>query len=598
MLRSKRGIVLVIALMFCAILLIMLTAALGASRGGLFSSQGHQARVGALYVAEAAVAHALAELDGDPDWKTGFSNVTMDGGRGSYTISFHPTGTGTVAANESVNNLTGATILNGPRGNNTVAPGTADLVIEARMGLVTRRIEVLLARGVSPEIDAPLLASRKIALRGDLSVDGITSLEDPQPIAAGLHSNATAGTDLITWAPKVVGDVATVAGTVSVGAPSGINMPGATLLGTPATKFNEVPRPLPALNIAASVSAKSGAPAPTIVPVGTSTVGTGAAEDFYSAGPITVNGDLVLNGGTLYVNGDLTVNGSITGDGDLYVNGKTSLRGDARLVPNDNRKVSVYSKGSISLLGFDGDAYLDAMAGSDPQFATWHTEAKTTLSALQDIFRTNGPGYLAVNEWTAPGDLREQFQAKLGSSITAKPAWGGGDKAVLDLMAGRILAQPDPGPTGQFLAKKLANLGDTYKLGAEGGGDAAVVAAFNSSGAIKGLMDGAGDLEDVNAMKGVMAITMAVDFDHLGQSYFQGLLYSNGFVYATNEVNVVGAILTRDDGTQTGETIDGVTLEPGDIMLANKSRLTFNKGFFDGSGSSAGPVGVVTWIGR
>ncbi len=594
----SRGIILIIALMFCAILLIMLTAAMGASRGGLLVSQGHQARVAALYVAEAAVAHALAQLDLNPDWKTGFANVPMDGGKGSYTIQFHPTGVGTVGPDESVNNISGGAVLNGPRGTATVAQGTADLVILARVGLVTRRIEVLVARGTSGPLDAPLVASRKIALRGDMKVDGITSLSDPQPFAAGLHSNATVGSDLITWEPRDAGDAAEVAGTVSVGASSGINMPGATLLGAPPTKFNEAHRPLPSLDIPASVAGKSGSPPPSIAAVGTSTLGTGTPEDFYSAGPVNVNGDLVLNGATLYVEGDLTVNGSISGDGNLYVNGRTSLRGDARLVPNDDRKVTVYSKGSIELLGFDGDAYLDALAGSDPQFAIWHSEARTALQELQDIFRANGPGYLAVNEFTPAGAIREGFQAKLGSDVTSAAPRGGGDKNVLGKMATRILTQSDPGPTGRFLAQKLNNLSDTYKLGAEGGGDATVVAAFKSGGAVKGLMDGAGDMEDAEAMKGVMSVTMSVDYDHLGQSYFQGVLYTNGYVYASNEVNVVGAVLARDDGTQTGATVDGVALEPGDIMLANRSRLTFNKGFFDGSTTTAGPVGVITWIGR
>lgn len=41
-----------------------------------------------------------------------------------------------------------------------MAQGTADLVILARVGLVTRRIEVLVARGTSGPLDAPLVASR------------------------------------------------------------------------------------------------------------------------------------------------------------------------------------------------------------------------------------------------------------------------------------------------------------------------------------------------------------------------------------------------------------------------------------------------------
>ncbi len=137
--------------------------------------------VAALYVAEAGVAYAKAELSRDSAWGPQSLTQTMPNGRGSYTISF---ATASPGPNDSVNNLTGPGVVDGPRGPGTVPPFTADLVVLAELNGRTRRLEVILSNGGGgpPDVDVPLLASRGIRLNGNVVVKGIESLADPQPV--------------------------------------------------------------------------------------------------------------------------------------------------------------------------------------------------------------------------------------------------------------------------------------------------------------------------------------------------------------------------------------------------------------------------------
>ncbi len=98
-----------------------------------------------------------------------------------------------------------------------------------------------------------------------------------------------------------------------------------------------------------------------------------------------------------------------------------------------------------------------------------------------------------------------------------------------------------------------------------------------------------------------LQVTLRTDYDRMGESYFKGLVYSNGAIYAGHEVTIVGALYTEDDKSQGPVVLDGVPLQPGDVHLGKGTRLTYVKAMFeDGIPSlgAAGALGVVTWISR
>ncbi|MCE7870242.1 hypothetical protein DYH09_07670 [bacterium CPR1] len=115
-------------------------------------------------------------------------------------------------------------------------------------------------------------------------------------------------------------------------------------------------------------------------------------------------------------------------------------------------------------------------------------------------------------------------------------------------------------------------------------------------GIFDAAIDGGYDL----VMPELVSLTNQIDYDKLGTSYFQGMIYTNGYLYAAHEVNVLGAVLTQGDSSLPSATINGKTVKPGDIYLANGTRVTYVESLFTNPiGSAAGPtVAVETWIGR
>ncbi|MGE0491018.1 MAG: hypothetical protein AB7S38_17555 [Vulcanimicrobiota bacterium] len=605
---TRRGIALITALLFATVLMIMLVAIVAGATGGNFTTRGHTDRLAALGAAEAGVAHALAELEANRAWVGGFNSTTLLGGRGSYTLIFNTNAdTQSVGKHESVNNLAGLAVVNGPRGDGTVPPGVADLVVVARVGPVERVVEVLVRRGGGPEVDVALLNSGRVHMRGDVRVEGIGALDDPTPEPAGIHSNfAGSDPDLIKWTQDP-GTTATIAGTVSAVAASGISLTGATLGGSPPTQNNASAKPFPTVDIEAEILAKQTATPATVPAVGGATLGSGTPEDFYYDGDLLVNGDLVLNGATLYVNGKVTVNGSITGDGGLYVNGAdpdepaTVFRGDATIVTNNDRKVSIFSKGSVELTGFDGDQYIQdlATAQGNPQLSLWWDQAKTALDALD----TDMQNYGVADFGTTVRDRRVDIQRTLAPFNTGQPGFGGSDEAVLEKIA-TVVNAAGSGPTEQFMVKRLTYVSDLFKGGGSHlGGDLNVLNNFNPDipSTHAGLLDSVGDQYTTHAhlWGQVLSIHQQIGFGRLGSSNFQGVIYTNGYFYADNQVNIVGAVIANDDGSQQPVDINGQTVAPGDVLLNSGTSITYNKAYFDDTSQAAtGPMTVTTWVAR
>ena len=180
-----------------------------------------------------------------------------------------------------------------------------------------------------------------------------------------------------------------------------------------------------------------------------------------------------------------------------------------------------------------------------------------------------------------------------------------------------VQAQP-PGPTRDFLINKLDQIALTFEgcmdnplvagLPNDSTSRQIIIDAWNSNPdnqrlGFVGIFDSVIDNGDNGAMAQLINITNQIDYDKVGSSYFQGLVYTNGFVHARNEVNIIGALMADGDTSLPTAIINGQTTRPGDLILEDGVKVTFVEEFFDGQGSgisiaSSGTLGVETWLGR
>ncbi len=583
----KPGFILGTVMVLLPIMAIVLISLVAVLRTGSGTSLRHHAQTSALCIAEAGLADALAQLEANPAWAAGFADKTLSGMSGTYTVTFNQSGAG-FDDTQSVNNSDG-THPDSYRGADTVPPGATLLVVVARVAGAERRLEALVASSsISIELDTSLLTTGRIRFNGNVDISGIKALDDATAASADVQSNNNAdqAVDMVSWTDpggaslNIVGNVSTTGlGTIDLGT--------GTVTGT--VGDDAASRPIPSVNIPAEVAGKSSSPTPAIVTGGTTTLGSG---DHYLTGPITIDGDLFLDGGNLYVEGDVTINGSVSGDGSLYVNGNTELRGNAEL--NGVNKLALFSKGDVTLRGFDGTAYLESLATSDPTLNTWLTDAEWALQELE----TGTSGGWAGGD----NNYLDYVSYILGGPAGFTP-YGGRTMAAPWKIRDHLSTTVPAGPTRDFLIQRLDKIGRIYSGNNNvlGRPDTVAIADYLATGDTDGLWDAVNDLNDTALMDAVHNITSEIDYDHIGRAGFQGLVYTNGRFYAGNEISVRGAIVVNDDGSQTGpKTVDGVTLEPGDLYVADDCNITFVEQFFDGSGAPAGSGApqVVLWMAR
>ena len=386
-------------LLFLSLLVVMVSALFLTVREKMFQSQTYHDQVAALYLAELGLADAMVQLESDPHWTAGFSGKTLPGVPGRYSLTFNTSGSG-FGATDSINNVDGKS-PDSHRGESTVPRGHCLLVVTAEMGKSFRTLEAMvqLGGGFLEELDQPLSIDGKALLRGYVTIEGVKSLADPQPVPAGIHSNLdTAASDLVvvdSLAPLITGQV-----TSSSSDPNAINLGGYVPLGGTSTAAPRIT--VENIPIVAIVSAHlGGAPVPlptvssppsgyTVLPpiLGTVELTHRGGPDYSHSGNLSITGDLLLSGASLYVSGDLHVNGSISGDGAIWVAGQTSLFGTARVTSSTPDRVALYSHGGVTLKGFDGSQAMQTYAGSNSDIATsW----ATVKAALADY-----PGELAT----------------------------------------------------------------------------------------------------------------------------------------------------------------------------------------------------------
>lgn len=585
---TVRGFALVTLLMMIPVILLMIGALFAHLQSGSQWSGSRYGSTAAQYAAEAGAQHAVQELKAAPDWVTGFTDQPMAGGKGAYSIVFNQTKTG-FQSRHSVNNFDGEH-PDSPLGPDTVPNGAALIAVEGKVGAYTKLSYFIVGTGDDTiRVKQALLASGKIKMEGETKLTAVESMAERGTLDAVAHSNEdSGGSDLITWSPGVNGGSLLVEGEVksSGSSSSAIDLSGYTP--TNGTVTNAAKEAIPPAGIEAKVFMKRAA---TAFPGGTSVP---SGDNYYDAtsSALVISGDLVLNG-NLYVEGDLQVNGSVSGNGSLYVSGDTSLFGDSRIDADD--KVALYSHGNVTLSGFDGDAYLDGIAAGDPDFAAWLADARWAVQETQDRMM-NG---LWLGGASSTVDQLKSVLAP--NNINYDSQISGRNGSTLYWMRDKLEKEFPLSPTRTFMEKKLQIVEHMFSSDTVlGPSPSAIIDDYYNNGNLAGIVDVANDEDRQDLKYAAFNAVRQINYDKLGASYFQGLIYTNGGFYADNQVTVLGAVVVNNDGTQSPFTApSGDTVNPGELVLKGGSNITYVKDFFFGpnAGGTPGPRRVLIHLG-
>ncbi len=587
---------------------------LTAARRGFDSVQYvHSAR--ATLIADAANQFVIDELSRDVAFESDINSQTLTTMGGSFSVDFVPAGTNSVGALQSVNNLEGTDYVNGPRGEDTVAPGTLDLVVLVDTGSETRIFETLVRSPGAATTGSALQGAGRIRLRGNVSIDGIQSPSSDAQVEAGMHSGVTdnSAASIISWFSSEPGDEANISGEVTTAttSPLAINMTGANIAGGTQTGVPSPPVTDP--EIANTIAGKTSAT--PFSPPGIGTVSPGNGE-FYSGGNISINGDLVLDGTELFIDGDLTVNGSIYGEGTVWVSGGTTFKGDS-VIRTTDRSVSLMSHGNVKLDGFGGMEYLEAVVDGrgDPLLSKTLDDTQTALEGLETSLV--GASSADLEQGNPLDDATQVWRRVLGDPNTAPQQNGAPPGMELNTLATLrdALSSEPPGPTRDFMVAKLDSLHRGFMEsndlpGTEPAKNELVLQQWLSGDMSGGAYwdclteynNSTGNSLPPEVLPQLLNYGREVTFDKLGSSTFRGTVYTDGSFLAENEVAVLGQVIATGENSNAGDQYasDGTGLEPGDIMLGNGCHITFCQEFADDAQAAASPSAwqIAVWIER
>jgi hypothetical protein len=337
------------------------------------------------------------------------------------------------------------------------------------------------------------------------------------------------------------------------------------------------------LDIPAEVALRRAAPAP-ILTAGTTVLGPG---EYYLGSDLAYTGDLVLeDGATLFVEGSLDLNGALRGSGTLQVSGTTRLRGDTSL--SSQSRVALLSHGDVTLEGYSGTDYLKTIPGATQILADIATTQSAMLDYLSQSADAGVMGGMGIVD-------RLNHQMGVTGTFPTFDAAIGCDR--LGALLALVSTQADS-ETRTFLVDKLT----AYKAFHDHNGSLtfaqklAIAQDFANDPrfmpmAVEQVTDCFASLtgpEQKRAVAGLRSILSEFTYDRLGNSYFQGLVYTKGDFTATNQVTIIGALIT-DGGSNKGA-----------VRLLGGTSLTYVRDFFDGDGgvSTGSGVHVVTWASR
>ncbi|MBS2035223.1 pilus assembly PilX N-terminal domain-containing protein [bacterium] len=593
-------------LMMSVVLLMMLVSLVRAVTTQDYLTRGYHDNVAAMYVAESGLADVMSHLEIDGSWQEGFNGEPMQNRPGKYWVKFF-SGGGQVPDDASINNIIGNTARPGPRGR-VVPKGSALIVVTARVGAAQRQLEAIINSSGVINVEYPLMTSGNIELKGAVTIDGIHSLQGYERVAAGIHSNSRgSGTASVTWEPSNATDKAVVTGKVSSAdsRPVGVGID----FGSDASRYDvgaferaAAQKQFPGVgDIDRQVSLHAGDPAPTIQTAGTTTLPAGK---YHKSGNLSVNGDLALDGGELFVDGDLTINGGISGQGAIWASGKVTFKGDATL--QSSEKAAVMSKQGVNLLGFNGEEYMEAFAQSDPEVRVLWDATKQALGDTQDLLQNGDPATIVGAG--GPLDVQARKLAYYPDSaelpipvVNPEDALVGGN--YLGKLQEKLSAQSQ-GPSRDFMIRKLGGYKDFF--GANTAGTDATVANqfFNRPRVMPGAFAAVVNSSRVDALSKLTLQVSNVSYAKAGSSYFQGVIYTNGHVFAANSVTTLGAIMVDGRGrtdVQPNPLDPSETFKPGQLVMRKGANLTFVEEFFEDGDNALrirGPVRVRTWASR
>ena len=638
---NKRGTVLVWVLLLTAVLLMLAAVVLSRLRSDTFLGRGQESDARAFLATESGLALCLSHLGEDHDWVEGVEG-TLDDGQSKYSVEF--------ASNKSVNNITGSEWLDGPRGPKTVEPGTAHLVCVGSSGIRSKSIVAVVSpSGLLGNRGSAVLNSGRIVMKGDVRIDGFDSFTEAVSSGADVFSLSDENIpDIITWRPESGQNRADIQGDVGIVSlnPQAIDLGSASVTGKD-NDYARNPVAPPKIDIKGRILANSHHSEPSLQP-GFTKLEQG---DFYFASDLSYLGDIELDGSNLYVDGDLEIVGSVKGHGSLTVGGTTSLLGDSDVVPFDANGIAVYSRGSISLRGYDAYAYLQnvtAASGDDDNGIAYGEHLQNVLDWTQtmyDILEENIPTYV-LGDILAPlnqnpdeianlpfGVNRSQldlFSDSLAHSIAANlPINFTGDESTTNPL-GRLRELVETQPqsrTRDFVLERFRWFFDTTPDGFDHGflawgndpsEDTSPGASFMRREALPTEIVEGGTtdamLDVINDGQGQSAVWNSLSDDRKDELYntllaamsqiagtrfanaqFQGLLYTNGAIYSANGINITGSLIAIDDGSQPPLSVSGETLMPGDIMFENQANVTMVEDLAVSSGQSLKAMHVRSW---
>ncbi len=508
----------------------------GAHRVGL-----HNKRVVAQYLLQAGKADTLAHIKQDADWSVGFREKSLDDVNGSYSVIFNQPGQA-YQVGQSVNNITGTTSRDGPRGPGTVRPGSIELVVLADSQGHQATGQTIFVAKTKPLPAYGLGASGKILLQGNVSVRGVENLISEAPVDAGIHANSLgAAGPAIRWVKNNTANKMIVKGrvTTSAGAPDSISLQGTSGRDyqIEGIETGAAQLPVPTANIVDTVGINSALPPPPFQNFGTSRLGPGKS---YAKGSVELQGDLRLNGHTLYVDGDLIVNGTIAGVGSVYVTGKTRLKGDTKISSSETG-VALFSHGAVELTGFDGQEFLNRLRVSNSGVNSALSQYDGSLVRVTGR-RVKGGGNL-------PGEYYDDRRA-----------------AQIPALLSAFRRSGAKGETADFIKRQLTDY---------------VVKDTSAPVRIPGMGGYGYRLNTPIQGKLRKGRPPSYDLAKIGQAYFQGLIVSDHYVLTDNAVSVVGGVWATGDYDSDPVTVDGRTVNPGDIVANNGTEIVLNRALLE-----------------
>lgn len=577
-------------LLFSTVLAMLVGSLLLALRHDRFRTMGYSDEIAAIYVAEAGVADVVDRLMDDPNFDTDLVDIPVDGRPGTYTVEWEDPAS--VGPENSVNNLQGGGPVDGPRGANTVPRNSAELVVRATVGNVTKTTQLIVLAPVDPNDATPMAATGNIYLKGDIAVDSIDGLLSGYVSGGKLvHSNNRPGT--VQWQKETSGDRAYFDGdvTCSCSQTTAVDMQGT--LGSDYFLDN-AQRAVPTIDIggidvAAAVNDQTGHSSPSFNPTGPTTLPAG---DYYLSGNVTLPFDLILeDGANLFISGDLTVDGAVKGQGKVMVDGDVDMRGDSFITANDDHFVSMMASGDLTIAGFNGDDRLEQLAASDPGLAA-------QLSQLDGL----------LSDYQAAIDSGDTTGARTAMEALGE---GSGGQLFEQIKAG-VAADPTNDRTKDFLYQKMDKLSDFFGNYESVTGSTTISTDSMDGSTTGGLVDFALRRSDTNLQKITSTVSGQINRKELGYSHFRGVLYSSGTLTVEDGVSILGAALAND-GTGGGTfdnflvPVDGSTYEPsgripgarGVLKMEGGNRLTVDRALMAGGvGGGSGKVRIASWIKR